>query len=103
MSKVSSFVKLTAQPGKRDELADALRSMFPSVNDEPGTEVYSLNLDKADENVVWMFELYTDDAALGVHGGSPAMATLIGQLGPLLDGAPMMAFAIPTDAKGHDV
>ncbi len=103
MTKISSFVKLTAQPGKRDELADALRTMYPTVEEETGTEIYAINFDNADENAVWMFELYTDNDALVTHGGSAAMANLFGLLGPLLDGAPLMVFCTPTDAKGFDL
>lgn len=100
MAKISSVVKLTAQPGKRQELLDAMRTMLPAVADEPGTEVYAFNTDNADENVLWIFEVYTDQAALDAHGSSPAMANLLGLLGPLLGDAPLMAFGDLTDAKG---
>jgi len=100
MAKISSFVKLSAQPGKRGELLDAMRTMLPAVAEEPGTEVYSFHTDSADENALWIFELYTDQAALDAHGSSAAMVNLFGLLGPLLDGAPLMVFATPTDAEG---
>ncbi len=100
MTKISSFVKLTSQPGKRGELLDAMRTMLPAVSEEPGTQVYSFHIDLADENALWIFELYADQAALDAHGSSAAMANLFGLLGPLLDGAPLMVFATPTDAEG---
>ena len=37
MSKPSMFVKLTAQPGKRDEVVAAFDRMLTAVADEPGT------------------------------------------------------------------
>ncbi len=101
MAKTSSFVKLTAQPGKRDDLLAALRKMLPVVESEDGTEVYSFHLDRNDENAVWLFELYADDAALAAHSASDGMKTLLTDLAEVLGGdPPMMVFATPTDAKG---
>lgn len=102
MSKCSLFVKFTASPGRRDDLLAALRKMLPVVADEDGTEIYCFNTDRGDENVLWMFELYRDDEALGVHGGSDAMKNLMGDLSGLVSEAPLMVFCTPTDAKGFD-
>ncbi len=62
MAKTSMFVKLSAQPGKRDDLLAALEKMLVTVNDEEGTEIYAFNLDATDENAIWIYELYTDEA-----------------------------------------
>jgi quinol monooxygenase YgiN len=84
MSKPSMFVKLTAQPGKRDEVLAAFDRMLIAVAEEPGTEVYSVHVDNTDENAVWIFEMYTDEEALAAHSSSDAMGALFGELGPLL-------------------
>jgi quinol monooxygenase YgiN len=102
-TKTASFVKLVAHPGKRDELARVLRAMFPAVTDEAGTVIYSLHIDKNDDNAVWLYELYADDDALSAHSSSDSMKTLLGALPQLLAEQPLMAFATPTDAKGFDV
>jgi quinol monooxygenase YgiN len=101
--KTSSFVKLTAQPGQRDELLAALQKMLPVVAEEEGTEVYSFHLDRGDENTIWIFEMYADDDALGVHSSSDAMKVLLNDLGGLIGDAPLMVFTTPTDAKGLDI
>lgn len=100
MAKVSAFVKLTAQPGRRAEMVETMQAMLAVVDGEPGTEVYSFHLDQADENVLWVFELYSDADALEAHSSSDGMRQLLGGLAGLLGDAPMMAFATPTDAKG---
>lgn len=100
MSKVSLIAKLPTKPGKRDELVSAFGPMMEAVNDEAGTEIYILNLDNNDENVAWVYELYTDADAMGVHGGSDAMAALFGTLGDLLDGAPELIMTTPVAGKG---
>lgn len=58
MSKVAVIVKLTAQPGKRDELATAFKVMLDAVQSEPGTLTYILHSDNGEEDVLWFYELY---------------------------------------------
>lgn len=100
MSKTSVFAKLTATPGTRDAVLAALRDALPSAQAEAGTEVYTFHLDKADADVVWIFELYTDDDALAVHSGSEALATLFGAIGDKLAEPPMLVLADYVDGKG---
>jgi quinol monooxygenase YgiN len=100
MSKPSMFVKLTAQPGKRDEVLAAFDRMLVAVADEPGTQVYSIHLDDADENAVWIFEMYDDQAALGAHSSSDAMGVLFGELGPILGDGPMLVATTAHAGKG---
>jgi len=99
MTQTSVFVKLTAKPGRRDDVVAALETMLPTVEGEEGTLVYSFHHDATNEDVVWVFELYTDGDALGVHAGSPAMAELIGSFGDLLGAPAEMILATPT-ARG---
>lgn len=103
MSKVSIFAKLVAAPGKRDEVRAELAKMFPTVADEPGTEVYVLHDDLGDENALWMYELYTDDDALGAHSSSEAMGALFGAIGDLLGEPPLLVMARPVEAEGLDI
>lgn len=101
MTQTSLFVKMVFKPGTRAEGVEALRTMMPTVESEEGTLVYSFHLDAADENTVWIFELYRDGDALGVHGGSEAMASLFGVLQPMLAEPPAMHMTTPVDgAKG---
>jgi quinol monooxygenase YgiN len=100
MSKVAMIVKLPCKPGKRDELVAAFAPMMENVNSEAGTEIYILSLDTADEDVAWVYELYTDNDALTAHSGSDTMATLIGALGDTLGGAPDFLMTTPVSGKG---
>lgn len=100
MSKKAVIAKLPVQEGKRDDLVAIFGPVLDQVNSEVGTEMYVLHFDDSDDNVVWAYELYSDDEALASHGGSDAMATLIGQIGPLLGGVPEMITLTPTGGKG---
>ncbi|MHB8464661.1 MAG: putative quinol monooxygenase [Acidimicrobiales bacterium] len=90
MPKVAAIAKITAAPGKRDELVAALRELVTATNDEPGTLVYALHTEKANADAVWFYELYTDDDALAAHSGSPAMKEVGGKLRGLVGGPPEM-------------
>ena len=101
MSKIALIAKLTAAEGKRADLVASLEKMFPQVDQEPGTEAYVLHEDASDENVVWFYELYTDNDALSAHGSSDAMKEMMGALGGgLVGAAPEMHLLRPVRAKG---
>jgi len=100
MPKVAMIAKLTAADGKREELAAVLEKIFPAVEQEDGTEAYILNEDLGDDNVLWFYELYRDNDALGAHGSSDAMKEMLGGLGGLVGAAPEMHMMLPRRAKG---
>jgi quinol monooxygenase YgiN len=100
MSKVSVVAKLTAQPGKRDDLVAALGGLLSAVEDEPGTLFYVANTDAKDADVVWFFEVYESQEALQAHQGSEAMKAAGGALGGLLAAMPELYFGEPVGGKG---
>ncbi|CAN5641582.1 hypothetical protein BH20ACT2_BH20ACT2_14790 [soil metagenome] len=101
--KMAVFAKLTAKPGGRDAMLSALELMFERVATEPGTEVYALHADLADDDVCWFYELYTDGDAATAHGSSDAMKRAMTDWGDLLAGRPEITLVAPTRAKGLDL
>jgi quinol monooxygenase YgiN len=100
MAQTSMFVKLVAQPGRRDDVLAALDKMLVAVADESGTLVYTVHLDNADENVVWMFEYYESEDAQAAHSASAAMKALMGDVGSLLGEGTVLAASTPHAGKG---
>jgi quinol monooxygenase YgiN len=100
MPKVAVIAKITALPGLRDEVAAVLSEVAEATNDEPGTLFYAMNLDKADADVIWFYEVYTDDAALAAHGGSDAMKAAGGKLRDKAAGRPELHIAELVGGKG---
>jgi quinol monooxygenase YgiN len=100
MSKIAVIAKLTAAEGKRDDLVAAMGPMMTAVEAEVGTEVYALHKDLGDDNAVWVYELYTDNAALDAHSSSEAMAAFGASLGGLLGGAPEIMLLEPVSDTG---
>ena len=103
MSLVSVIARIPCQPGRRDELVAALGDYFPQVEAEDGTLLYAISTDNGDDDLVWVYELYTGDEALQAHSTSPAFQSLAGTLGGLLSGPPELHFCRPVRAKGHVV
>lgn len=99
MSKISVIVRIPLKSGTKDQLLAAYSPMFERVNDEVGTEVYILSEDPADDNVVWMFELYRDSEAMGAHN-SDVLAALIADVNELVDGEAEINILNPLAGKG---
>jgi quinol monooxygenase YgiN len=99
-NQVGILARLNVQAGKSAEAIDALQAMLDHVASEDGTLIYILHRDNNDENVLWFYELYTDQAALGVHSNSDTMKALGPALGGLLAGRPEMTFLTPVGGKG---
>lgn len=100
MAKIAVIARFPTAEGRRDEFVAAFQPLLDHVNTEAGTEMYVLHLDDSDENLVWVYELYTDDDALAVHGGSEAIKALFGAIGGLMGGAPELIMVTPVGGKG---
>lgn len=100
MSKVSIIAKIPLKPGTKGELIAAFTPMLEQVNKEAGTEIYILCENQADENVVWVYELYRDSRAMEEHSSSDAMAKMLGAVGGLVEGDSEFHILSPIAGKG---
>jgi quinol monooxygenase YgiN len=100
MADIGVIAKITAQDGKRADLAGALQGALVAAEHEPGTIYYILLEDGADANVLWMYEMYENQAALESHMGSDAFKALGPAIGPFLAGRPELIFCKPIGGKG---
>lgn len=75
-------IRLTATPGRRDDLLAVFHEMALAAVDEPGTLVYTFSTVDADPDMVITFELFADEAAVEAHKVGDAMQ----RLRPQLDG-----------------
>jgi len=90
MGKVAMIAKMTAAEGKREELLETLQGVFPEVEKEQGTELYLLHRDEREPDVVWMYELYTDNDGFRAHASNAALKEVATSLIGLLAGPPEM-------------
>lgn len=103
MSKLSIIAKLTCDPDNAEAFESALAGAVTAAEEETGLEIYSVHKDGNEPGTYWFFELYTDEAALGVHGKGDGMGAAMGAVGKLLNGAPDVKILTPTVAKGLEL
>jgi quinol monooxygenase YgiN len=100
MSQIAVIAKIPCQPGSRDQVIAGLQPMLAHTETESGTLRYVLLQDSSDADVLWMYELYEDQAALDAHLASDAMKSLGAAIGAHLAGRPELNFTTPLGGKG---
>lgn len=91
------IAKLTAAPGKRDELMTIL---IDGTRDMPGCFSYTVAKDSADENVVWVTETWDSQASHDASLTLPAVKNSITQAKPLIAGFQKVATTTPVGGVG---
>jgi quinol monooxygenase YgiN len=81
MSKIARHAKTLAKPGRGDELASRLLQAADRLHDDPGCELYLVNRQADDGDVVWVTELWRSQADLDsaldrIRGSAEVAATL---------------------------
>jgi len=100
MSGPALLAKLTSKPGERDAITGVLQKLVDGAEDEPGTLVYILHHDAADENVVWFYERYDSQESFDAHGKSDVMKAVGPELAPFMAGRPELTFLSVIGGKG---
>ena len=101
MSNISILATFVCQDGKRQELFDGLAPMMDHVETEAGPIHYHLLADVADENKAYMYEMYSDQAALDAHSTSDVMKQIMGAFGGILAARPELTMMSPVRGKGY--
>lgn len=100
MTKTAILARISAKPGKRDDLIAALQTALETAKGEQGTIYYILHTDAKNADVLYMYELYENQDAFNAHVGSDAFKALGPAITPFLAGAPEMTFLGPVGGKG---
>ncbi|WP_271408879.1 putative quinol monooxygenase [Pseudomonas sp. Q1-7] len=62
------LLKTRLRPGSLEAFMDAMAvNAAASVRDEPGCLVFDVLQDRSDPELVWLYEVYTDEAAFEAH------------------------------------
>ena len=86
---ITVIAKLKVKPGSDAAFRQAADKMITHVTaNEAGALTYILYRSTADPNEFVFYEVYSDQAALAVHGGSEPMMQFFGAIGGLLEGRP---------------
>jgi quinol monooxygenase YgiN len=90
---------MTAKPDSVDTVREACKRAIDAVHQEPGCELYALH--EGDRTFVFV-EQWADADALKTHSTAPAVATMFGEIGDHLDGAPDIKLLQPVVAGDAD-
>ena len=83
------IAKLKVKADQAAAFEEEVRKMIAHVQaNEPGTRSYICHRSTADPTVYLFYEVYEDQAAFAVHGGSPAMQAFFGAMRGVVDGRP---------------
>ena len=81
MDRIARYGKSVARPGKGAELAQLLLAAAEAMRDDPGCELYLVNRQAGEEDVIWVTELWRSqadlDAALAKIRGSEGVAAVM--------------------------
>ena len=63
MAQVARYGKAKARAGRGQELADLLLAAAAELEDDPGCQLYLINRQAGEPDVIWVTELSRDQAA----------------------------------------
>lgn len=92
----SVYGRMTALPGRRDELIALLHEGFRAGGDDSGLLTYSINTAPEDPDTIWMTQLWIGKEAHDATTRSEAVATVSQRLPPLLASSPKAPTAMPS-------
>lgn len=83
---VALAVRMLIGEGNEDRAWDAVARLAMASRQEPGCRIYQPHRDLANPRVLFMYELYEDQAALDAHGSSEHFETIAKvELFPLME------------------
>ena len=86
MSKFSLFGKFTIQEGERDTMVDILLEAAESMKDLSECEIYLVNTSESEPNCVYVYEVWSDEAAHQASLTLEVTQKLISRAKPLITG-----------------
>lgn len=88
--RVGLFVRLVCKPGGRTAALDITNRYIDGLAHEPGTEAFIVAIDPNEADVLWLYEWFTDDTALGAHRSSEPFHEMMAQLPGVLAAPPAL-------------
>jgi quinol monooxygenase YgiN len=93
MAPIAKLVRMRVVDGRRDELVDALEPVRAAAESDPGTEVWTIHVNREDPDQVFVYERYRDQAAADSHDQLPVLKEALARTGDLLASPPEVIHA----------
>jgi quinol monooxygenase YgiN len=88
------FTRLTAKPGRREELLAVLNELGAATNAEPGCQRFVVHPARDEPDLVLGYEVFDDDNAVVAHRATDAVRVAQERLPDLLAVPPEIAYAL---------
>ena len=88
------FTRLTATPGRGNDLLMILEDLAVATRHEPGNDVFAVHGARDEPDVVLGYEVFRDDDALAAHRASEAVRVAQERLSDVLAEPPVISYAI---------
>lgn len=86
MARFGLHGSILSQPGQRGALAERMLEASRLMDDAPGCELYLVSVSEADDDEVWITEVWTSEADHDASLSLPGVRELIGRARPLIAG-----------------
>jgi quinol monooxygenase YgiN len=92
--------KLTAKPGKRQQVVEILLESGKLFDDNPACLLYLVSESTNDPNLVWIVDLWTSQEEHADALKAPELRPFVEKAMPLLEGMPEQIEIRPVGGKG---
>jgi quinol monooxygenase YgiN len=93
MAPITKLVRMRVVDGRRDELVNTLEPVRAAAESDPGTEVWTIHVDREHHDQVFIYERYRDQAAADTHDQLPVLKEALARTGELLVAPPEVIHA----------
>ena len=84
MARFGLHGSILARPGQRDALFEQMREASRLMQDAPGCDLYLVATSEADDDAVWITEVWRTEADHDASLSLPGVAELISRARPLI-------------------
>ena len=98
--RIGRYVRMEALPGKGSVLAGKLLAVAEGMRGAPGCELYVVNLSADEPDIVWVTEVWSDEAASDRALSGDLGEAGIGDVIALLAGPPELVDLTPLGGPG---
>lgn len=98
--RIGRYVRMEALPGKGSVLAGKLLAVAEGMRGAPGCELYVVNLSADEPDIVWVTEVWADEAASDRALSGDLGEAGIGEVIELLAGPPELVDLTPLGGPG---
>lgn len=100
MTYVGLWMEVPVKPGALDAVITKMHVALDHLTSDDGAVFFAANASAADPDVLFVYEVYRDQAAMDAHNAADWLSDYVASLGEYLAGSPSVRVVTPLLAKG---